>query len=123
MTKVLIIDDDDSIRNAYIALCQKQNWQVVSAVNGLEGIEKLKSEKPDVILLDVLMPQMGGMDFLQEVRKRGMELPATIMLTNSQVPHDTAEQAKMLGASSYSVKANTSVDQLLTMIRTYTGKP
>lgn len=120
MTKILIIDDDPSLQRLYIELCQKHGWEFETASNGVEGIEKLKETKPDIILLDVLMPTMSGINFLKEVKRMGLALPATIVMTNSQVPQDTGELAKSLGAKSYSVKANTKLDEIVEMVKLYT---
>lgn len=122
MTKVLIIDDDPDIRAAYVQICKKQGWEVLTAGEGGEGLKVAKTEYPDVILLDVLMPGMGGIDFLEEFKKDGSELPITIVLTNSQVPGDTQVRARQLGASHYQVKSELNPNDLANAIKSYLNK-
>ncbi len=121
MTKILIVDDDPSLRNAYTALCKKHGWESITAINGLEGIDILKSESLDFVILDVLMPKMTGIDFLKKVNELGIALPPTIVMTNSQVPEDTGRLAKSLGAKSYSIKSMTKLEDVAKMVEKYTG--
>lgn len=121
MTKILIVDDDPDIRNAYSFICQKHGWEYDIAIDGVDAIEKLKQYKPDMILLDVLMPRMSGIDFLKQVKKLSIPLPATVVMTNSQVPKDTGELVLRLGAKSYSVKAHTDPNDLVELIKLHTG--
>lgn len=121
MTRILIVDDDPSIRKAYVAMCTQQKWEFATAENGYEGLVKLKTDKPDLILLDVLMPRMSGLDFLKEARRHDYHIPPTIVMTNSQVPKDTGQTAKTLGAVAYRVKATTKLSELVKMIKEHIG--
>jgi two-component system OmpR family response regulator len=67
--KILIVDDDSHIREVLRYSLEKEKLQVIEAENGLQGLELCKKHQPDVIILDILMPQMNGLDMCQEVRK------------------------------------------------------
>lgn len=58
--KILVIDDDPDIRDVLTMILESQGYKVTTATYGVEGIEKLKEEKPDLIILDLIMPGMGG---------------------------------------------------------------
>lgn len=66
--KILVIEDDEDIRQMLCDYFTKEGYSIIQACNGLEGLEKFKSVKPDIVLLDVMMPVMDGYKFLQKLR-------------------------------------------------------
>lgn len=98
---VLITDDEDDIRAvADLTLRMVGGWDVVQATNGLEAIEQAERARPDVILLDVMMPGMDGVTALRELRARPTttEIPVIFMTAKVQRRHDVAEYLE-LGAA------------------------
>ena len=82
MTKILIIDDDKDFQDACGLVLEKNNFSVASAYNPKEGIEKIKSEKPDLVILDVMMPSgFEGFDVAVKIREelKLVELPIIIL--------------------------------------------
>lgn len=73
MAKILVVDDEKDVVELLSFLLKKDGYQVVSAHNGIEALEKVDSEKPDLVLLDVMMPEMDG----YTVQTKLMENPAT----------------------------------------------
>lgn len=67
-TKILVVDDDPDIREAICAVLEAHSHQVVTARDGQEGLDKLKEERPDLMILDLLMPVMDGFAVLKEVQ-------------------------------------------------------
>lgn len=120
MAKILIIDDDSSLRSAYKDICSKNNWEVEVAADGKAGLEVANTYKPDVILLDMLMPVMGGLDFLHGFDFHNQShKPKIIVLTNSKVPAESSGMVKRLGASSYQIKSTLSPNDLAELIKSY----
>ncbi len=101
MPKILIVDDELSVRNA-LRFIFKKDYQVIMASNAKEAWTKIKDEKPDLILLDILMPGKNGMELLKEIRESKVLIPV-IMLTATKTP-GTAVEAKKLGAFDYITK-------------------
>ena len=66
--KILVVDDDPDIREAISAVLEAQSHQVIAAGDGEEGLNKLKAEKPDLLILDLLMPKMDGFAVLKELQ-------------------------------------------------------
>ncbi len=66
--KILVVDDDPDIREAITAVLEASDYQVVTAGDGEEGLDKLKEEKPDLLILDLLMPRMDGFGVLRELQ-------------------------------------------------------
>lgn len=68
MTKILVIDDERSIRNSMKDILQYEGHEVVLAENGMEGLVSVKSEKPDIVLCDIKMPKMEGIEVLERTK-------------------------------------------------------
>ena len=81
--KILVVDDDPDILNALTVILESQDYQVVTAQNGMEGLAALKAEKPDLIILDLLMPKMDGFSVLKEIQdarwSKYREIPILIL--------------------------------------------
>lgn len=111
--KVLVVEDDELIRQSYIQLLQKENYEVVQAADGRTGLEAALKEKPDVILLDLLMPEMSGQSLLDELREDEWGKDAkVIILTNFDKPKAIYATLVQHRALNYLVKANTNMRQL-----------
>jgi DNA-binding response OmpR family regulator len=67
-TKILIVDDDPDIRDAVSTILEAHSYQVVTADNGEEGLKKLKEERPNLMILDLLMPKLDGFGVLKEIQ-------------------------------------------------------
>jgi len=66
--KILIVDDDPDILDALVMILESQNYEVVTARDGVEGLANLKAEMPDLMILDLLMPKMDGFSVLKELQ-------------------------------------------------------
>lgn len=96
MDKILIIDDDDSIRQSLVNLLTRWNYETISAEDGKMGIEKAKKENPDLIISDIRMPQMTGLQVLDELRKEGIN--ARVIIITAHDDMTTTIQAMQKGA-------------------------
>jgi CheY-like chemotaxis protein len=109
---VLLIEDDKFLRKACEVSLKKRGLTVITAMDGEEGLRQARANSPDLILLDMLMPKLSGMETLEELKKdeRTRGIPVVI-LSNSSV--DTrVQRAKELGAVGYLVKASLSLQEL-----------
>lgn len=80
--KILLVDDEEDIIEFLTYNLEKEGYSVVTAGNGIEAIKKARKEKPDMILMDVMMPEMDGMTAVQEIRKMpGLEETIIVFLT------------------------------------------
>ncbi|MDK2791460.1 MAG: two-component system, OmpR family, response regulator Irr [Deferribacteres bacterium] len=77
--KVLIIDDDYSVREFYKTFLVENGYEVLTAEDGNEGYEVFKNNKPDLILLDISMPQKNGLDVLREIREVDEDIPVFLL--------------------------------------------
>lgn len=121
-TKVLIVEDETMLVNMYIAKFEKEGFETVQAENGKKGIEVAKEEKPDIILLDIIMPEMDGFMVLKELKStpETKNIPV-IMLTNLGQEEDV-EKGSKLGAIGYLVKANLTPSQVVDKVKEVLSK-
>ena len=78
MTKILVIDDERSIRNSMKDILQYEGHEVVLAENGMEGLVSVKSEKPDIVFCDIKMPKMEGIEVLERIKEFSADTPVII---------------------------------------------
>lgn len=90
--KILVCDDERHIVRLIQVNLERQGWQVITAYDGKEGLEKVQSEKPDLLVLDVMMPYMDGFEVLKSLRKDpATERLPVIMLTAKAQDKDVFE--------------------------------
>jgi len=117
--KILVAEDDQAISIMYKGKLKSDGYIVIAASNGADALEFAKKEKPDLVMLDVIMPQLDGFGVLAELKKdpKTKDIPA-IMLTNLGTDEDREKGAK-LGAVDYIVKANMTPSQISEKIKKY----
>ncbi len=110
--RILLIEDDPFLRRACETGLRKRGLNVLTAVDGEEGLRMARAESPDLILMDMLMPKISGMQALEELKSddRTRAIPVVI-LSNSSLEADMLK-AKELGAAGYLVKASMSLKEL-----------
>lgn len=103
--KVLIIDDERGILKMYTEYLKTAGIEILQAVDGETGIKLAKEQKPDVILLDIIMPRYNGLDVLKDIKNdQDIKNIPVFLLTN--LPEESSgDKAKQLGAAGYLVKA------------------
>jgi len=123
MSKILIIEDEIALRSALSVKLKKEGFEVLEAQNGQEGLDLAVTQKPDLVLLDIIMPGMNGLDVLKDMKSNaGLVNVPVIVLTN--LPEESAkEKVKELGGTEYLVKSNMPLEELVAKIKTYLATP
>ena len=111
---IMIIDDDDVVRASLAAYLEDSGFKVLQANNGLQGLEVFQQEGPDLMICDLRMPQMGGLELIRQVTERTPDLPV-IVVSGAGVMNDAVE-ALRLGAADYLIKP-VNPNQLLLSIK------
>jgi len=118
--KVLLIEDDKFLRLLLERKLKNANFEVVSAEDGEEALEKIVTEKPDLILLDIILPKKSGFSVLEEINKdENLKRIPVFIISNLGRPEDI-ERGKNLGAKEYFVKAGLSLEGLIKKITMFT---
>ncbi len=112
MKKILIIEDESALQKTLGEVLSQQGYEVLSALNGELGLKLAQSKKPDLILLDLVLPKIHGFDVLKKIKDNPetKEIPV-IVLTNLETIEDI-KKAIELGATTYLVKSDYSLKEL-----------
>jgi len=120
--KILVAEDDLFLVKAYQAKLTKEGWEVAIAINGEEAMHKVRSEKPDLILLDLVMPKKDGFEVLEELKDdKDLSKIPVIILSNLGQESDV-ERGKALGAVDYIIKTDLSIQNLVKKIKEILAK-
>ncbi|MDD2484925.1 MAG: response regulator [bacterium] len=102
--KLLHIDDEaDTVQMVKLAL-ESEGFEVIPAYSGLEGIQKILLEKPDIILLDIMMPGLNGYDVLKALKQKPNPLPTPIVILSAKTAQEDIDRAMAYGATDYITK-------------------
>lgn len=113
MAKILLVEDDNNLREIYQARLQAEGYQIVTASDGEEALVVAKSEKPDLIISDIMMPKISGFEMLDILRNtEGLKNVKVIMLT-ALGQNDDQERANKLGADRYLVKSQVTLEDII----------
>lgn len=119
MKKILLVEDDPFLSSLLKNRLQKEGLDVSLAKDGDEALEFLKGNKPDLILLDLILPKKSGFEVLEEIRQNPQfGKPSIIIVSNLGQPEDITRTLQ-LGAVEYFVKAKTSIDELIEKVKSF----
>ena len=102
--KVLIVDDEIEFLEMMRMRLEANNYDVISSINGEDALEKVKKDKPDAVLLDILMPGIDGINVLKQIRKENEKLPVFIITAFSN--EERFKLANKFNASGFILKTN-----------------
>jgi two-component system chemotaxis response regulator CheY len=116
MAKILIVEDDVDLRDVYKEQFEIEKFEVETAVDGQDGILKMLSFRPDLVLLDILMPKMSGFDVLKK-RKENPELKAIPVIVITNIYADAQDLVQNWGASFVLLKVDYTPGELVKKAR------
>ncbi|AIQ31290.1 heme response regulator HssR [Paenibacillus sp. FSL P4-0081] len=111
MIKILVVEDDKHVRKLMNAVLKREGYEVVTAGNGKEALEALEVQHIDLIILDIMMPEMDGYEFAEELKEADNRIPI-LMATAKQLPEDKKKGFR-LGTDDYMTKPVDSEEMLL----------
>lgn len=116
MAKILIVEDEASLNEAYTIILKKQGHTVTSTSNGLQALEAIKKKAPDLILLDLRMPEMDGVEFLENLQPTTNYPKIKIIVFSNYDVQKDIDAAFKLGAHRYMLKAWASPKELVRVV-------
>lgn len=117
--KILIIEDDPLISKMYSEKLARDGYQTEVAENGEDGIEKMKKSPPDLLILDIMMPKMGGIEVIDAMKQdTNLEKIPIIVLSNLSESPDI-EKAKKRGVQEYLVKSDLDPEDVTNTVKKY----
>ena len=115
--KILLVDDDQSLRELYNVAFRLNGINFSMAAKGIEAIEKIKVDKPDLILLDLMLPDLSGFGVLKLLKKDPETADIKVWMITNLAEDVDREQAQSLGAEDYLVKSNYTPKQVIEKIK------
>ena len=120
--KILLIEDEEIITDLLERKLTKEGYCVDVARDGEQGLEKMRNDKPDLVLLDIVMPKLGGFEVMERMRKdKELNSIPVIIISNSGQPVEL-DRAKELGASDWLIKAQFDPQEVLDKVIKQIGK-
>ncbi len=116
MKKILLVDDEEGIQMLYREELEDDGYEVISAYTGEEGLKKFKSESPDLVILDIQMPGMNGIETLRQMKMNNPELPVILSSAYNEYKQDLGAWA----SDEYVVKSS-NINELKEAVRKHLG--
>jgi len=116
MKKILIIDDDEVFIKTLKDTLSKEKYEVYSVNNGVEGLNEMVKNVPDIIILDLIMPQIGGVDFLESLKSvGGNKIPILISSQLSKIEDISSSiiSGMEVGVQGYIIKSSENLDKIV----------
>lgn len=115
--RILIVEDDESLKKIMVHTLRAENLEVLEAGNGEEGLKMALEEKPDLVLLDIVLPGMDGLAVLKKLREdsRGKDIPVITLTNLGDIK--TVSEALAHGASDYLIKSEWKLDDLVRKVK------
>jgi DNA-binding response OmpR family regulator len=117
MIKVLVIEDDKFLRELISQKLLKEGYDVAEAMDGEKGIEAVKQESPDLILLDLILPGMDGFDVLARIKSAPESSDIPVIVLSNLGQKDDIEKGLKMGAVDYLIKAHFTPGEIIEKIR------
>ncbi len=122
MQKILIIDDDPQMYRLYKTIFAMENFEVEVAEDGQAGLDKVKTFQPNVILLDIMMKTMNGLDVLTALKADTAVSHIPVVVLSNVSDTVVINQAKAKGAVQFVVKSNTEPGDMVALVRSVLAK-
>ena len=116
---ILIIEDDKFLRELVIQKLIKEGYETSEAVDGEEGIKKIKEEKPDLILLDLILPGIDGFEVLSKMREDPALAQIPVIILSNLGQKDDVEKGLKMGAVDYLIKAHFTPGEIIEKIKSF----
>jgi two-component system chemotaxis response regulator CheY len=122
MKKILVIDDDLTFQKTIRDTLESLGYAVVEAHDGVEGLKAVEAEKPNLILLDIVMPKLGGIEFLKILQKDKGGNPFPILITSNFSGIGKIDEGLELGIRGYIIKSNESLKTIVSNVELLIGE-
>lgn len=119
--KILVAEDDYLLMQVYESKLSAEGYQLIKAMDGEEASMKVKMEKPDLVLLDLIMPGKNGYEVLEEMKSNDYLKSIPVIILSNLGQDTDVERGMEIGASEYLIKSNISIDEIMEKIRKYCG--
>ena len=120
--KILIVDDDDMMRDTYVKKFEESGFVVTGAKDGLEALEAISEDTPDVVFTGIIMPRMSGFDLIENLRKNVKTSRLPVIISSHLGRKEDLEKARELGALDFIIKDEISLDDAVERVKRVLGQ-
>lgn len=117
MSKIAIVEDDVAISQMYRIKFEAEGYEVETAENGKIGLELIKDIKPDIVLLDLMMPEMDGEEMLKRLRKESWGKDVKVIILTNMGESEAPVSIKEMGVEAFILKANMTPRQVAELVK------
>jgi DNA-binding response OmpR family regulator len=117
MAKILIVEDDRFLRELIARKLKNEGYEVLEAIDGEEGLKKIKEEKPDLILLDLILPGIDGFEVLTKAKEDSDTAQIPVIILSNLGQREEIERGLKLGAIDYLIKAHFTPGEIIEKIK------
>ena len=115
--KVLIVEDDEFLLQMYSTKLELEGFQVLEAINGLQGLKVAQKAKPDLILLDLNLPEMSGFEVLSQLKREEDTKGIRVLILTNYSQKEDIDRCLKLGADDYLIKAHFVPSEVISKIK------
>ena len=115
--KILVIEDDEFLRELIVQKLIKEEYEAFGAVDGKEGIKKIQEKKPDLILLDLIMPGINGFEVLQTIKNDPILFSIPVIILSNLGQKEEIQKGLRMGAKDFLVKAHFTPKEIVNKIK------
>jgi len=115
---ILIVEDDKILRELISRKLQKEDYNISAAIDGEEGLKKVKEEKPDIVLLDLILPGIDGFEVLERIKQDPEINKIPVVILSNLGQKEEIEKGLKLGATDYLIKAHFTLSEIVAKVRT-----
>lgn len=116
-TKVLIIEDDRFLRELIAQKLEREKFQVMQAADGEDGLRKLSEQRPNIVLLDLILPGLSGFDVLKKIKEGSENTSLPVVILSNLGQREDVEKGLSLGASDFLIKAHFTPQEIIVKIQ------
>jgi len=117
MKKILIVEDDKFLRELMVRKLSQENFEIIEAVDGEEGIKKIKDTIPDIVLLDLILPGIDGFEVLAKIKEDATTNSIPVIILSNLGQREDVERGMKLGAIDFLVKAHFTPNEIIDKIK------
>lgn len=121
MKKILIVEDEKILREMYVEKLSREGFKVSFADNAREGLNMVKKERPDLVVLDILLPEENGVYFLEKLRNDTKTSKIKVVAFSNYDGADTKKEAKKWKIEDYLIKTDYTPNQMVKKLKKYLG--
>ncbi len=121
-TKILIVEDEAALLYALKAELSHNDFEVIEAIDGEKGLQALENQKPDIVILDLLLPGIDGFEVLRRIKSKPETKDIPVIILTNLGDKENVEKGKKLGADDYLIKTDYSLEEVIKKLKDLVNK-